>query len=279
RLDGLLTEDVWSRTVALGGFIQREPEQGTAATEQTEVRIAYDNATLYIGIVAHDSEPDEIVARILQRDKLIEPLFFGAGIQFAGDDAIAILLDPFHDHRSGVIFATNPNGAEFEALITDEGSELNIDWRGVWEVKSARTRDGWSAEFAIPWRTLRYPEAVGDEPWGINVFRIIRRKNEETLWQSWEREGGGLRRVSRAGHLTGLSDLPQQGLNLEMKPFVLAGRRQEANEAGAISSSVQREIGLDIKTELRPGLVLDLTLNTDFAQVEVDEAQVNLTRF
>ncbi len=279
RLDGLLTEDVWSRTVALGGFIQREPEQGAAATEQTEVRIAYDDATLYIGIVAHDSEPDEIVARILQRDKLIEPLFFGAGIQFAGDDAIAILLDPFHDHRSGVIFATNPNGAEFEALITDEGSELNIDWRGVWEVRSARTRDGWSAEFAIPWRTLRYPEAVGDEPWGINVFRIIRRKNEETLWQSWEREGGGLHRVSRAGHLTGLVDLPQQGLNLETKPFVLVGRRQERSAAGAIVSSTHREIGIDIKTELRPGLVLDLTVNTDFAQVEVDDAQVNLTRF
>ena len=234
---------------------------------------------LYIGVLAYDSEPDEIVARILQRDKLIEPLFFGTGIQFAGDDAIAIMLDPFHDHRSGVIFATNPNGAEFEALVSDEGTEFNIDWRGVWEVRSSHTSEGWSAEFAIPWRTLRYPEASGDELWGINVFRVIRRKNEETLWQSWQREGGGFHRVSRAGHLTGLSDLPQQGLNLEMKPFVLAGRRQEANEAGAISSSVQREIGLDIKTELRPGLVLDLTLNTDFAQVEVDDAQVNLTRF
>ena len=279
RLDGLLSEDLWSRAVALSGFRQREPDQGAAATEQTEVRIAYDDAMLYIGVLAYDSEPDEIVARILQRDKLIEPLFFGTGIQFAGDDAIAIMLDPFHDHRSGVIFATNPNGAEFEALVSDEGTELNIDWRGVWEVRSSRTSEGWSAEFAIPWRTLRYPEASGDELWGINVFRVIRRKNEETLWQSWQREGGGFHRVSRAGHLTGLSDLPQQGLNLEMKPFVLAGRRQEANEAGAISSSVQREIGLDIKTELRPGLVLDLTLNTDFAQVEVDDAQVNLTRF
>ncbi|HAC06399.1 MAG TPA: hypothetical protein DCF71_11125, partial [Gemmatimonadetes bacterium] len=110
RLDGLLSEDLWSRAVALSGFRQREPDQGAAATEQTEVRIAYDDAMLYIGVLAYDSEPDEIVARILQRDKLIEPLFFGTGIQFAGDDAIAIMLDPFHDHRSGVIFATNPNG-------------------------------------------------------------------------------------------------------------------------------------------------------------------------
>lgn len=285
RLDGLLSEDFWSRAVPIGGFLQREPEEGLAATEATEVRVAYDDQAVYIGVVAYDSEPEEIVARILQRDKLMEPLFFGSGVQFAGDDAIAILLDPFHDHRSGMIFATNPNGAEFEALITDEGSELNIDWRGVWEVRGARTPDGWSAEFAIPWRTLRYPEADpadgadGAEPWGINVFRIIRRKNEETLWQSWQREGGGLHRVSRAGHLTGLRDLPQEGLSLETKPFVLAGRRQEADDLGVVTSSNQREVGIDIKTEVRPGLVLDLTLNTDFAQVEADDAQVNLTRF
>ena len=116
-------------------------------------------------------------------------------------------------------------------------------------------------------------------PWGINVFRVIRRKNEDVLWQSWQREGGGFLRVSRAGHLTGLADLPQQGLSLETKTFLLAGRRQEANELGAITSSYQREVGIDIKTEVRPGLVLDLTVNTDFAQVEVDDAQVNLTRF
>jgi len=278
RLDGLLTEDVWSSAAALSGFTQREPDEGVAATEETVVRIAYDEHMLYIGVAAHDSEPDEIVARILQRDKLIAPIFFGAGIQFAGDDAIAILLDPFHDHRNAMVFATNPNGAEFEALVTDEGS-LNIDWRGVWEVKGARTPTGWSAEFAIPWQTLRYPEASGDEPWGINVFRVIRRKNEDVLWQSWQREGGGFLRVSRAGHLTGLADLPQQGLSLETKTFLLAGRRQEANELGAITSSYQREVGIDIKTEVRPGLVLDLTVNTDFAQVEVDDAQVNLTRF
>ena len=224
RLDGLLTEDVWSSAAALSGFTQREPDEGVAATEETVVRIAYDEHMLYIGVAAHDSEPDEIVARILQRDKLIAPIFFAAGIQFAGDDAIAILLDPFHDHRNGMVFATNPNGAEFEALVTDEGS-LNIDWRGVWEVKGARTPTGWSAEFAIPWQTLRYPEASGDEPWGINVFRVIRRKNEDVLWQSWQREGGGFLRVSRAGHLTGLADLPQQGLSLETKTFLLAGRR------------------------------------------------------
>ena len=280
RIDGRLTEDVWTRFPALTGFRQREPLEGLAATERTEIRIAYDDEALYIAVMAYDSRPDEIVARILQRDKLLKADRFGqAGVTAAGDDVVAILLDPFHDHRNGVLFATNPNGAEFEALITDEGGGLNIDWRGVWEVASARTPDGWSAEFAIPWRTLRYPDAAPDEPWGINVLRFIRSKNEETLWRAWEREGGGLHRVSRAGHLAGLTDLPRRRLNVEAKPFLLGGRRQEADAGGFIESSSTRSVGIDLKTELRPGLLLDLTVNTDFAQVEVDDAQVNLTRF
>lgn len=280
RIDGRLTEDVWTRFPALTGFRQREPLEGVAATERTEIRIAYDDEALYIAVMAYDSRPDEIVARILQRDKLLKADRFGqAGVTAAGDDVVAILLDPFHDHRNGVLFATNPNGAEFEALITDEGGGLNIDWRGVWEVASARTPDGWSAEFAIPWRTLRYPDAAPDEPWGINVLRFIRSKNEETLWRAWEREGGGLHRVSRAGHLAGLTDLPRRRLNVEAKPFLVGGRRQEADAGGFIESSSTRSVGIDLKTELRPGLLLDLTVNTDFAQVEVDDAQVNLTRF
>jgi len=279
RLDGLLSEDLWSSADVMTDFIQREPVEGAPASERTEVRVVFNDDMLYVGVMAYDSDPDAIVARILQRDKIIEPVFFGTGLQFAGDDGVAIMFDPFHDHRNGVIFATNPNGAEFEALLTDEGSELNIDWRGVWEVASATTADGWSAEFAIPWRSIRYPDGAPDHEWGINVQRTIRRKNEDTMWQSWQREGGGLVRVSRAGHLAGLAALPALGMNLEAKPFILAGRRQEADDFGVISTETQRETGIDIKTELRPGLLLDLTVNTDFAQVEVDDAQVNLTRF
>ena len=279
RLDGLLSETFWANAQVIDDFRQREPAEGLEASERTEVRIVFDDGTLYVGVTAYDSEPDRIVARLLQRDKIIEPVFFGAGLQFAGDDAVAILLDPFDDNRSGVVFATNPNGAEFEALLTDEGGEFNIDWRAVWEVKSARTSEGWSTEFAIPWRTLRYPDGPEDHEWGINVQRTIRRKNEDVLWQSWQREGGGLHRVSRAGSLAGLTDLPRPGLNAEVKPFVLAGQRQEADDFGVFERSTPREMGLDLKSELRPGLLLDLTLNTDFAQVEIDDAQVNLTRF
>ena len=279
ELDGLLSEPIWSSADPIRGFRQREPDAADPATEDTEVRFVYDEGTLYIGVLARDSDPDAIVARILQRDKLMEAEDFERGLRFAGDDAVAILFDPFHDHRNGVVFGTNPNGAEFEALVTDEGSEVNIDWRGVWQVASARVPEGWSAEFAIPWRTLRYPDAVPDQPWGVNVFRVIRRKNEETLWRSWQREGGGLHRVSRAGHLGGLEELPRARLNFEAKPFALLGARQEVDGGPSLEGSHDEKIGFDIKAEVRPGLLLDLTVNTDFAQVEVDDEQVNLTRF
>jgi hypothetical protein len=277
RLDGLLSESFWSRAPVAGNLRQREPLEGAPASEITEIRVAYDERALYVGIVARDGDPDRIVARLLQRDRVMSPAGFG-GIGFAGDDGVALLLDPFHDHRNGVLLATNPNGAQYDALVSDEGGQINSDWRGVWEVSSTRTPDGWSAEFQIPWQTLRYP--ADGRAWGFNVFRMVQRTQEEMLWRSWEREGGGFHRVSRAGHLLGLEDLPRAGLNLEAKPFVLAGVTQRLDPAsGERPSDGEADIGLDLKSEIRPGLVLDLTVNTDFAQVEVDDQQVNLTRF
>ena len=136
RVDGLLDEPAWRDAPIASGFRQQEPFEGEPATEITEVRVLYDDATLYIGILARDSSPDQVIARILQRDKLMETGFENIPA-FTGDDAIAIVLDPFHDHRNAVVLATNPNGAEFDALITDEGREFNIDWRGVWEVAAS----------------------------------------------------------------------------------------------------------------------------------------------
>ncbi len=277
RLDGLLSEAFWERASVITDLRQQEPEEGAPATEVTEIRVVRDGATLYVGIMARDSEPNRIVGRILQRDRVMEVEH--GDFQFTGDDAIAILFDPFHDSRNAFVFATNPNGAEFDALITDEGAEVNVDWRAVWEVAATRGPDGWSVEFAIPFRTLRYPDNGGGEPWGFNVYRTIRRKNEMVLWQSWSRDNEGFPRVSRAGHLTGMDGLPEPGLNVEVKPFALGGIRQELTEDGRTPVDREADIGLDLKSELRPGLVLDLTLNTDFAQVEVDDEQVNLTRF
>ena len=259
------------------GFRQQEPFEGEPATEITEVRILFDDATLYVGVLARDRSPNEVIARILQRDRLMSS-GFGGGPRFTSGDGIVIVLDPFHDHRNAVVFGTNPNGAEYDALITDEGREFNVDWRGVWEVAARRTSEGWSAEFAIPFRSLRFPE-TSDQPWGFNVYRIIRRKNEEVLWSSWSRSNEGFTRVSRAGHIHGLTDLPRAGLNVEVKPYVLAGTRGELDSTSRLDSDGEIAIGIDAKYEVRPGLVLDATINTDFAQVEVDDQQVNLTRF
>jgi hypothetical protein len=277
RLDGALLEGFWQLAPVVRELRQQEPDEGAPATEATEVRIAVDAENIYVAVMAFDREPNRIVSRILRRDRIMEN--HHGEVQFAGDDAVAILFDTFHDSRNAFVFATNPNGAEFEALITDEGGELNVDWRAVWEVGATRNGEGWSAEFAIPLRTLRYPEDAEGEPWGFNVVRTIRRKNETVLWQSWSRDNEGFQRVSRAGHVTGLENLPRYGINVEMKPFVLGGTRQELDEIGETPIQRQTEVGLDVKSELLPGLVLDLTLNTDFAQVEVDDEQVNLTRF
>ncbi len=276
-MDGLLTEAFWEQADVIDDLRQQEPDEGAPATEATEVRIAFDDRNLYVAVMAFDREPDRVVSRILARDRVME--MGHGGLEFAGDDAVAILFDTFHDSRNAFVFATNPNGAEFEALITDEGAEINVDWRAVWQVAATRNGHGWSAEFAIPLRTLRYPADGGGEPWGFNVYRTIRRKNEMVLWQSWSRDNEGFQRVSRAGHLLGMQDLPRYGINIEVKPYVLGGTRQELDTLGQTPVEGQTKIGLDLKSELRPGLVLDLTLNTDFAQVEVDDEQVNLTRF
>ncbi|NIM50067.1 MAG: hypothetical protein GTN62_06990 [Gemmatimonadales bacterium] len=276
HLDGVIEEAFWQRAAVIRDFRQQEPDEGAPATEATEVRIAIDDRNIYVAVMAFDREPDRVVSRILARDQIMEARH---DFQFAGDDAVAILFDTFHDSRNAFVFATNPNGAEFEALITDEGAEINVDWRAVWQAAAVRHAQGWSAEFAIPFRTLRYPEDGQGEPWGFNVYRTIRRKSEMVLWQSWSRDNEGFERVSRAGHLIGMENLPRYGINVELKPFALAGTRQELDADGQTPVERQTDIGLDLKSELLPGLVLDLTLNTDFAQVEVDDEQVNLTRF
>jgi hypothetical protein len=278
RVDGRLDDSAWAAAAPASGFLQREPDMGAPATEDTEIRVVYDHTTLYVGVLARDARPDQVVGRILQRDRLIRGDAFQTGIAWEGDDGIALLFDAFHDHRNAQVFATNPNGAEFDALLTDEGKEFNVDWRGVWRVAAKRTPEGWSAEFAIPFRTLRFPSG-GDGTWGFNVARMIRRKNEEVLWSGWSRNDGGFHRVSRAGHLEGLDDLPRSGVNLEAKPYLLTGLTREVPDSGDFVHDQRLEAGVDLKWEVTPGLLLDVTANTDFAQVEVDDEQVNLTRF
>ena len=233
RVDGVLDDAAWREAPLASGFRQREPREGEPASEATEVRVVYDEDTLFVGILARDREPGAIIGRVLERDKVMTQGLDNAA-KFAGDDVVAFTLDPFHDHRNAFFFATNPNGAEFDALVTDESPTLNVDWRAVWRVAARRVPEGWSAEFAIPFRSLRYPRAEGEQAWGFDVERIVRRRNEDSLWSAWTRAEGGLDRVSRAGHLAGLGGLPRTGGERRApavrprRPDPRAGRRRGA---------------------------------------------------
>ena len=141
RLDGRLDDAAWRAATPMDDLRQREPLEGVPATERTTVRVVYDATTLYVAVEAQDAEPEAVVARIRERDRVLATNFDGSPV-FGGDDGIALLIDGMHDHRNAMVFATNPNGAEFDALITDEGREFNIDWRGIWRVVATRTPEG-----------------------------------------------------------------------------------------------------------------------------------------
>ena len=278
-IDGRLDEELWLQAAVIDEFVQQEPAEGEPATERTVVRFLYDAQALYIGVEAYDSEPDGVIATEMRRDSL----------RLLDEDNFQIILDTFHDRRSGYMFVTSPLGAKLEQQIAEEGeggwrgrnsNNININWDGVWDVVSRRTSDGWVAEIAIPMVTLRFPKTER-QVWGVNFMRNIRRKNEQVYWAPISKEYT-LTRVSLAGTMTGIGGV-NRGLDLRMTPYMLAGGRQDravgGPAGGGLDGSGFNDYGLDVKYGIASGLNLDLTLNTDFAQVEVDEQQVNLTRF
>ncbi|NIR43745.1 MAG: carbohydrate binding family 9 domain-containing protein [Gemmatimonadetes bacterium] len=275
RLDGSLDEPAWGRADSISGFRQREPLEGAPATERTVVRVLYDEAYLYIGVRAYDSEPGRVVARQLERDAPLGLSRFGPA---GADDAIELILDTFHDRRNAYYFATNPNGALVDGLITDESESPDLNWDAVWDVRARKTGFGWSAELAIPLRSIRFRSAPGEQVWGFNVQRTVVRKNEQTLWTAWSRDNEGLHRIGRAGELTGLEGLTSR-VNAYIKPYGLGEAGQDYLERPDGDAKFDPKIGGDAKIALASGLTLDLTVNTDFAQVEADEEQINLTRF
>ena len=272
-VDGRLDEEVWLEAAIIDEFVQQEPTEGDPATERTVVRLLYDARALYVGVEAFDSQADGVIATEKRRDSQ----------RLLDEDNFQIILDTFHDRRSGYMFVTNPLGAKLEQQVASEGeggfrgnsSNINVNWDGVWHVSARRTDDGWVAEIAIPMVTLRFPK--DERPvWGVNFMRNIRRKNEQVFWAPIPK-AYSLTRVSLAGTLSGISDV-NRGMDLRVTPYVLAGGRQERLET-QLDGSGFNEVGLDVKYGVSSGLNLDLTLNTDFAQVEVDQQQVNLTRF
>lgn len=267
RIDGRLDDDVWRLAPPSGNFVQREPAFGAPATEPTEFRILYDARTLYIGVWAYDSDPSGITASELKRDSNL-----GKG------DQVKIAIDTFHDHRNAFAFFTNPLGAYKDAQSVENARIINYDWNAVWETRTSVDARGWYAEMAIPLSQLRFRTAIGEATWGLNVCRVIIRKNEETYWVPFPREwgAGGFARVSNAGVLTGLENLTARR-RLEFMPFAAPRVARDA-DAGTPADADAR-LGFDLRVGLTADLTADVTYNTDFAQVEADQEVVNLTRF
>lgn len=267
KIDGRLDEPVWAQAEAATDFRMENPKEGAPASERTEVRVLFDEKNIYFGVRAFDSEPGKINARELTRDAA-----------FANDDKIEILLDTNHDRRNAYRFAVNPLGTQQDALITDEGRFINLTWDAAWLSVGRIDDKGYTVEIAIPLTSLRYKEGLGT--WGFNVARIIKRKNEENLWTSWQL-AFGLERVSQAGELTGLEELRRRRL-LEFKPYVTGEWRQGVPLIGrpGFDGGVRATGGLEVaRIGLTPSLTAEVTINPDFGQAEVDQQVINLSRF
>jgi hypothetical protein len=261
-IDGVLDEPFWSDLEPLTGFRQREPVDGAEPTERTEVRIAYTPTALYFGMTMHDERPDLILGNILQRGGWIDK-----------DDNVRIAIDTYGDGRNAYMFEIGALGAQDDALISDEAAE-DWNWDGIYTTEARITDEGWVLEVEIPFTTLRFDDATAPEM-GIAIYRSIRRKNEQVFWPHIGQEyRGGIRQVSRYAPLTGLRNL-QKGRHTEVKPYAIAG----AVSRPGVDTDTDVDAGLDVKASITSNVTVDLTYNTDFAQVEADNVQINLTRF
>ena len=255
RIDGLLDEEAWSQAPVIDGLVQVEPIQGATPSEGTEVRVAFDAGNLYFGIVCRDRTPSAIVSTQLGRDADLEV-----------DDHVVLVLDPFSDQRNGFFFAVNPAGARTDGQISNNAREMSTDWDGIWDARAQITAEGWTAEIAIPFKTLRFKP--NQTVWGLNIERQIKRRQEIVRWAG-ARNDVWVSNLAAAGKLGGLEGL-HQGKGLDIRPFVSAGEK---------NSDWTSKIGLDAVKSIAPNVTAAVTVNTDFAETEVDSAQVNLTRF
>ena len=267
HIDGSLDDPVWRDAQAIEAFLQREPLAGAPASERTLVRILYDDDNLYFGFRCLDSEPDKIIANRMQRDAALDE-----------NDNIQIILDTYDDRRGGFFFSTNPLGARRDALLSNEGRTRNESWDCVWTCRTSRDAGGWSAEIAIPFDQLRYT-AAAEALWGINLGRVIRRKNEDVYVapppQVYGFRGGY--RTSRLAALRGLGQLRVRP-RPEITPFAVAGSEKAFEDSGSALQN-NLDMGLDFRYRLASSLSASLSYKTDFAQAEADQEQVNLTRF
>jgi len=276
-MDGdVLNDPAWANVPEVTTFIQKTPDEGQSVSEKTAVKVMYTEKTFYVSVVCYDTNPGEIVISDTRRDSPLN-----------NSDSFSFIIDTFKDFQTGYLFGTNPAGIEYDAQITGggeggsmmrrfsmgTGGGFNVNWDAVWEVKSQKGDFGWSAEFAIPFKTLRYATNK-DQSWGINFERVIARKKEEAHWSPISRQHTMNRLVS-AGTLTHMN-VPTSR-NIKIMPYVLG--QNNVNKSETTSKSSDGNFGLDAKLSIGSSMSLDLTYNTDFAQVEADEQQINLDRF
>jgi hypothetical protein len=285
-IDGRVNDAAWQAVPPYTSFTQQDPDEGAPASERTEVRILVGKGTLYVGIIAFDSDPSKIIVSQARRDASLNDT-----------DSVVMVFDTFNDTQNAFVFGTNPLGIEYDGQVAREGqtsgvqvggggggnssgttrggiSAFNPNWDGDWTVKSQITERGWEAELAIPLKTLRY-QTGENQTWGFNLLRNIRHKNEQVYLAPIPR-GFDIYRVSLAAKMTGL-DLPTRR-DIKIIPYALGSLNKDYALPGD-NLSKNADFGVDLKWGIRPNLTLDATYNTDFAQVEADEEQVNLTRF
>ena len=275
KLDGTLDDPAWKMASPITNFLQREPFEGQTPTEKTEIRILYDKHSVYFGVLCFDSDPSKIVASELRRDVSQEL-----------DDYFEIIIDSAHDRRNAYVFQFNPLGTQRDALITEEErtesstGDGDPGWDGVWTSEAHVAKEGWTATVAIPFSTLNFMQS-SDVIWGINFKRFIRRKNEEILWSGWRRAFGAAT-ISQSGELHGISDIGSGRLFI-VKPYGLTGFSHfppsAAGTGYTTGTSALYTGGVDVKVGLRSNLVANFTVNTDFADADVDTLQFNLTPY
>lgn len=262
-LDGVLDEPAWKRATSAGEFIQQDPVLGGTPTEPTDIRVAFNNEHLYIGVTCFDSEPDRLLGNTRKRDEFL-----------SADDRFMWTMDTFLNQQTGYFFEMNPSGLMADALMGPGGTN-NREWDGIWNARVRRSDIGWTIEIDIPFRTLAFdPNAPA---WGINVQRTVRRKNEENVWSGHLRNQG-LRRMSNAGLLLGLTGI-RQSRGLEVKPYLAGTVADGPGRSPAVAREAAADVGGEVTYNLTPSLRAVGTVNTDFAETEVDTRRVNLTRF
>lgn len=268
RVDGLLDEAIYRTLPPITGFIQQDPSEGQVASEATFVWITYDARAIYIAARCEDSQPSKIVANDMRRD----------GRNITQGDNLSVVIDTFHDRRNAYEFLTNAIGGMYDTQITDE-RDVNRDWNATWVERSHRDPGGWSVEMAIPFRSLRY-RGSGPQTWGINIRRNVRWKNELSYLSPVPRLFGarGILRISQAATLEGLV-APPATRNLDIKPYVVGNLKADRAVDPSFGNHVEKNAGFDLKYGVTQSLTADVTYRTDFAQVEDDDQQVNLTRF